>query len=108
MNQVYLALVGAGLFLTVIGAVSSAVRTITKDNATMGAALKDTITAEVGSLKVSIAAIQERHIAAVDKVETVVMPRLDDLEGRMRKVEFGELLEDVVAALGRKSKGVSA
>ena len=109
MNVVHLVLVGLGLFATVIVAVTKATRTITQDNANTAAALKDTITTEVSSLKVALTSIQEKHTAAVEKVDDVVLPTLKDHEIRLRMVEGGYLLENFLDALGKsKSKGVGA
>ena len=109
VSVIHLVFVGLGLFATVIIAVTKAVRAITQDNANTASALTKTITSEVSSLKIALTSIQEKHAAAVVKVDGIVMPRLDDHETRIRTVEHGHVLAEFLDQLSKhKGKAVGA
>jgi formiminotetrahydrofolate cyclodeaminase len=114
VNEIHVALVAVGLILTIVGMVTKAQRNIIKDNTNTAAALTKTITSEVSSLRLALNSVQEKHAAAVEKVDDVVMPHLEDLETRMRRAEQGQILQEFLESLGRHSnqranaKGVGA
>jgi hypothetical protein len=96
MNVLSIVFIGLTLLTSLATDLVIAVRTITQDNAQTAATLKDTITSEVGSLKLSMMSIQEKHTAAVDKVETVSTSKIRKGTGEECSKNLLEIMSSTV------------